>query len=222
MKQSESAALERGPATSKGAATRQRILDAACDLVFERGAVGLSLDEILAVTGTSKSQLYHYFADRSDLIHAVVARQGERVLDLQRPALEDVDGWEALRRWRDSVVGVVEALGCRGGCPIGSLADELAELDEQARTQAASIFEKWQDLLVDALRAMVRGGQLHPNADLDHLALATLASLQGGLLLSKTTRTAAPIEVALDAAIAHLRTYALESTGRPPANRARS
>ena len=213
VSQSETAAVERAPATSKGAATRQRILDAACDLVFERGAVALNLDEVLAATGTSKSQLYHYFADKSDLIRAVVARQGERVLDLQRPPLAAVDGWEALRRWRDSVVGVVEGLGCRGGCPVGSLADELAELDDQARTEAASIFERWQHLLEGALRAMVAAGQLRPDADLDRLALATIASLQGGLLLAKTTRTTTPLEVALDAAIAHLRTYAVDSTG---------
>jgi TetR/AcrR family transcriptional regulator, transcriptional repressor for nem operon len=222
MDEAETGVVERGPATSKGAATRQRILDAACDLVFERGALGLNLDEVLAVTGTSKSQLYHYFADKSDLIHAVVARQGERVLDLQRPVLGDVDGWEALRRWRDSVVGVVQGLGCRGGCPIGSLADELAELDDQARTEAASVFEQWQELLGDALRAMVVAGQFRPDADLDQLALATLASLQGGLLLSKTTRTTVPLEVALDAAIAHLRTYAVEPTGRPRSTRRRS
>ena len=214
MNQPQTAPVERGPATSKGAATRQRILDAACDLVFERGAVALNLDEVLAVTGTSKSQLYHYFADKSDLIRAVVARQGERVLDLQRPVLEEVDGWDALRRWRDFVVGVVAGLDCRGGCPVGSLADELAELDEQARTEAAAIFQRWRDLLTDALRAMVLAGQIRPDADLDGLALATVASLQGGLLLSKTTRSTVPVEVALDAAIAHLRTDAVEPTGR--------
>jgi TetR/AcrR family transcriptional repressor of nem operon len=215
VNQSQTAPDERGPATSKGAATRQRILDAACDLVFERGALALNLDEVLAVTGTSKSQLYHYFADKSDLIRSVVARQGERTLDLQRPALEEVDGWEALGRWRDSVVGVVASLDCRGGCPVGSLADELAELDEQARTEAASIFERWEDLIVGALSAMVVAGQLRQDADLDRLALATIASLQGGLLLAKTTRTTVPLEVALDAAIAHLRTYAVESPARP-------
>jgi TetR/AcrR family transcriptional regulator, transcriptional repressor for nem operon len=220
--QPETAAVERGPATSRGAATRQRILDAACDLVFERGALALNLDEVLAVTGTSKSQLYHYFSDKSDLIRAVVARQGERVLDLQRPVLGDVDGWEALARWRDFVVGVVAALGCRGGCPVGSLADELAELDEQARIEAASIFDRWEDLVVAALRAMVVAGQLRADADLDGLALATLASLEGGLLLSKTTRTTVPVEVALDAAIAHLRTYAVEPAGRPRSARRRS
>ena len=212
MNKPETATPGRGAATQRGLATRQRILDAACDLVFERGAGALSLDNILAATGTSKSQLYHYFADKSGLIRAVVARQGERVLDLQRPVLGEVDGWEALVRWRDFVVGVVESLGCRGGCPIGSLADELAELDEQARAEAASIFGQWQALLVGALGAMVAAGQLRADSDLENLALATLTSLEGGLLLSKTTRTTAPVEVALDAAIAHLRTHAVESS----------
>ena len=210
MSQPETAGVGRGP-TSRGLATRQRILDAACDLVFERGAGALSLDDILAATGTSKSQLYHYFADRSDLIRAVVARQGERVLDLQRPVLGEVDGWEALVRWRDFVVGTVGGLGCRGGCPVGSLADELAELDDQAREASAAIFERWQELLVDAFAAMVAAGQLRPDADLESLALSTLSSLEGGLLLSKTTRTTLPVEVALDAAIAHLRTHAVDA-----------
>ena len=212
----ETVTVEREPATSRGVATRRRILDAACDLVFERGAMAVTLDEILAATGTSKSQLYHYFGDRSDLIRAVVARQGERVLDLQRPVLGAVDGWEALGRWRDFVVDVVEDLNCRGGCPVGSLADELAELDEQARIEAASVFEQWQALLVGAFRAMVATGELQREADLHRLALATLASLEGGLLLAKTTRTTAPVEAALDAAIAHLRAFAVEPGGRPP------
>jgi AcrR family transcriptional regulator len=219
VNQPETANLERERSTSRGVATRQRILDAACDLIFERGAAAVSLDEILAATGTSKSQLYHYFADRSDLIRAVVARQGERVLDQQRLALGDVDGWEALGRWRDSVVGVVEGFGGRGGCPVGSLADEMAEVDEQARIEAASVFQRWHALLAGTLRAMVAAGQLEPDADLDRLALATLASLQGGLLLAKTTRTTVPLETALDAAIAHLRAFAIEPGRRPRSTR---
>jgi AcrR family transcriptional regulator len=207
--------VEREPTTSRGVATRQRILDAACDLIFERGATAVTLDEILAATGTSKSQLYHYFADRSDLIRAVVARQGERVLDQQRLALGDLDGWEAFSRWRAFVLSVVESLGARGGCPVGSLADEMAEVDEQARLEAATVFERWQALLADTLRAIVAAGQLQPDADVDRLALATLASLQGGLLLAKTTRTTAPLEAALDAAIAHLRAFAAQPARRP-------
>src|SRR5262249_13158803 len=93
--------------------------------------------------------------------------------------------------------------------------DELAELDEPARIEAASVFEQWQALLVDAFRAMVATGQLQPDADLDRLALATLASLEGGLLLAKTTRTTVPVEAALDATIAHLRAFAVAPGRRP-------
>jgi hypothetical protein len=93
--------------------------------------------------------------------------------------------------------------------------DELAELDEQARIEAASVFEQWQALLVGAFRAMVATGQLQREADLHRLALATLASLEGGLLLAKTTRTTAPVEAALDAAIAHLRAFAVDPGGSP-------
>jgi TetR/AcrR family transcriptional repressor of nem operon len=196
------------PPTAKGRATRDRIIDAACDLVFERGAATLNLDDVRAATGTSKSQLYHYFADKSDLLHAVVVRQSERVLDLHRPVLASVDGWAALRRWRNLVVRLVRAARCHGGCPVGSLANELAEVDELSRVQLVEVFGEWERMLVDALRRMVDQGELVADADVDDLALATMASLQGGLLLSKTNRSPRPIEVALDAALAHIRSAA--------------
>ena len=194
--------------TPKGIATRQRIIDAACELVFERGAAAVSLDDVLAATGTSKSQLYHYFTDRPGLIRAIVTRQGERVLGLHSSVLGSVDRWEALYRWRDFVVAAVRETDCRGGCPVGSLASELAELDEQSRLGLASVFARWGDMIAAALRAMAANGQLDPDADVSRLALATLASLQGGLLLAKTSRSVVPLEIALDAAIAHLRASA--------------
>ena len=196
------------PPTAKGRATRDRIVDAACDLVFERGAATLNLDDVRAASGTSKSQLYHYFVDKTDLLHAVVVRQSERVLDLHRPVLASVDGWAALRRWRNLVVRLVRAARCHGGCPVGSLANELAEVDELSRVQLVDVFGEWQRMLVGALQRMVEHGELTADVDVEELALATMASLQGGLLLSKTNRSPRPIEVALDAAVAHIRSHA--------------
>lgn len=195
------------PTTAKGRATRDRIVEAACDLVFERGVASLNLDDVRKMTGTSKSQLYHYFRDKDDLIHAVVVRQGERVLGAHRPALEAVDGWARLKRWRDLVVRLVRAVEWHGGCPVGSLANELAESDELSRLRLVEIFDEWQGMLADALNRMVADGQLRRGTDVSKLATATMASLQGGLLLTKTTRSARPLEVALDAAIAYLRTF---------------
>src|SRR5205807_7208587 len=74
--------------TARGAATRSRIVDAAADLIYERGVDRTSLDEVMATSGVSKSQLYHYFADKDALVLEVIARQTERVLDAQQPHLE--------------------------------------------------------------------------------------------------------------------------------------
>jgi AcrR family transcriptional regulator len=196
------------PKTAKGRATRDRIVDAACDLLFERGVASLNLDDVMRVTDTSKSQLYHYFKDKDDLIHAVVVRQGERVLAVHRSALGVVDGWATLKLWRDLAVRLVLAVECHGGCPVGSLANELAELDEISRRQLVDIFDQWQAMLVDAFDRMVVKGHLREGTNASDLAIATMASLQGGLLLVKTTRSVRPLEVALDSAINYIRTFA--------------
>jgi len=196
------------PTTRKGRATRDRIVDAACDLVFERGVAGLNLDEVREATGTSKSQLYHYFEDKSDLIKDVVDRQAERVLAIHRPALDAVDGWTALRRWRNLVLRLVRAAGCHGGCPVGSLANELAELDESSRLRLSDVFAQWEEMIAQALQRMVDRGELATSADVKQLSIAMMAALQGGFLLSKTRRSVRPLEIALDAAFDYVKAAA--------------
>ena len=73
--------------TARGATTRARIVEAAADLIYAHGVERTSLDDVMAASGASKSQLYHYFADKDALVLEVIARQTERVLDAQRPYL---------------------------------------------------------------------------------------------------------------------------------------
>ncbi len=195
--------------TRRGERTRARIVDAAADLVQTRGARATTLDDVRLATRTSRSQLFHYFpGGKADLIRAVAARQTERVLAGHRRYLDRLDSFEMLAEWRDAVVATQRDVHCVGGCPLGSLASEVAEHDEQTRFLLAGSFAYWQALLSRGLRAMQRRGELRPDADVDALALATLASLQGGLLLTQTARDPGPVTVALDAALAHLRSYA--------------
>ncbi|MEE4544996.1 TetR/AcrR family transcriptional regulator [Streptomyces sp. V4-01] len=190
--------------TRKGQATRARIVAAASALVFERGVAGTSTDDVRAAAGVSTSQIYHYFADKSALVRAVIAHQTEAVLDAQRPLLGRLDSMEALRAWRDLVVGLQRERQCEGGCPIGSLAGELAEIDPEARAELAAGFARWEDGIRSGLRAMRDRGELRPGADPDRLSLAILAALQGGLLLTQTRRETAPLEAALDTMLAHV------------------
>jgi TetR/AcrR family transcriptional regulator, transcriptional repressor for nem operon len=91
-----------------------------------------------------------------------------------------------------------------GGCPLGSLASELADRSESARTMLEHGFALWESHLVRGLRAMRDRGALRLEAKPEDLATAVIAALQGGLLLAQTARTSRPLELALDMAIDHI------------------
>ena len=139
------------PVTGKGRATRERIIDTAADLIYERGVAAVTLDARPRRDGTSKSQLYHYFADKDDLVHAVIERQRERVLAFHAPKLDSLSSWDDIGRWRDAIVAAQAERQCRSGCPLGSLASALAELDDAARSRLSDAFTSWQQLLADGL-----------------------------------------------------------------------
>ncbi len=191
--------------TRKGTATRARIVSAAAELMFRDGVAGTSTEDVRSAAGVSNSQLYHYFADKAELVRAVISHQTEQVLAGQQPLLGSLDSMAALTAWRDLLVRYQRAVGCVGGCPVGSLANELADTDAATRAALVEGFTRWDTAIRDGLRAMHARGDLRDDADPDSLALGTLAALQGGLLLTKTLRDVAPLEAALDTAIAAIR-----------------
>jgi TetR/AcrR family transcriptional regulator, transcriptional repressor for nem operon len=195
------------PVTDKGRATRDRVLDAATELVFEHGVAGTTLDGVRAAANVSKGQLYHYFADKDDLLHAVIERTVQQVLDAQ-PRLKNLCSWAAIAAWFDDLVQLQVDRHAIGGCPIGSLAHELGETNEQARTELAAGFDRWEAPLAEGLRQMQADGKLRRGAHPARLATATLAMIQGGLILTQTRRDPRQLRVALDAAYAYLRSFA--------------
>jgi TetR/AcrR family transcriptional repressor of nem operon len=169
--------------TRKGEQTRQRIVAAAARLMYEQGVAEATLEEVRAAAGVSGSQIYHYFADKQALLLAVIEYQTEAVLDLQRPHFGSLDTISGLRQWRDALVEYQRRLQCRGGCPIGSIGSEVAETNPEARLAVASGFLRWEAAIRAGLHSMHARGEL--DGDPDDLALATLAALQGGLLLTQ-------------------------------------
>jgi len=197
----------RGPRlTERGRATRARIVQAAADLMFRQGVAGTSIPDVLAAAGVSASQLYHYFEDKHALVRAVIVHQCEFALGVQ--AQFPLDSLAALEAWRDAVLALQAERNCAGGCVIGSLASELADSDPEARADLQAGMSRWEHAIRDGLTAMRDRGELRPDADPDRLALVVLAALQGGLLLAQVHRESTAVKVALDAAIAHVASFA--------------
>jgi TetR/AcrR family transcriptional repressor of nem operon len=183
------------PTTDRGRATRERILERASELFYRHGVTATGLDQVIAASGTGKGQLYHYFADKRALVHAVIERQIQAVLDAQQPSLDRVSSPAGLRAWGDELIAAYEAAEHPLRCPLGALAAELAEGDPDARAALDQGFSTWTAALAGALRR-ARGP-----ADAETLATALLAAYQGGLLLSQARGDLAPLRAALDVAL---------------------
>lgn len=198
----ETAGLQR--LTRKGQATRDRIVEAAAGLMFRQGVAGTTTEQVQVAAGVSASQIFHYFGDKRALVQAVIAYQAEAVLTAQQPLLAKLDSMEALRAWADLYVSVEEQLKYEGGCPLGSLGSQLAETDAAARQDVERGLARWEEAIRDGLRAMYARGDLRRSADPDALALALLAALQGGLLMTQIRRDPAPLRTVLDVVLAHI------------------
>ncbi len=195
------------PLTARGEATRQRLVRAAVDAISEHGVAGLSLDRVLASAGASKGQLYHYFAGRDALLLAAVHETGVDVLTRQDELMGDLSDWDAIARWFDCLVELQVSGDSRGGCPLASLTGALADRDEAARDLLVEAFDAWEARLARGLSTMRDAGLLDRASDPDQLATATMAAVQGGLVLTQVRRDPTQLRIALDAAMSHLRNH---------------
>src|SRR2546421_12580107 len=63
---------------------RQRLLDTAATLFYERGIPNVGINELVDQAGVARMTLYHHFASKDELVTATLARRGEsRRADLQ-------------------------------------------------------------------------------------------------------------------------------------------
>ncbi|GIH50063.1 TetR/AcrR family transcriptional regulator [Microbispora rosea] len=190
--------------TARGAKTRARIVAAATDLMYVKGVGATTLDDVLAASGVSKSQLYHHFDGKDALVRAVIDNVGERVIEREREALGHVSTIRGLRRWRDVLVQNNALRHGAYGCALGSLASEVSDHDALAREALSRLFAEWQGLLAGVLRRLQDDGVLPPDASVDQLATGLMAALQGGYMLAQTARDVTPMATAIDMVLAHI------------------
>jgi len=189
--------------TAKGAATRARIIAGAAELIREYGVAGITLDDVRAHTATSKSQIFHYFPEgREELLLEVARHEAGRVLDDQRPHLDELTSMGAWRRWRDVVVERYRTQGPR--CPLHALTSHLGASTPGAQAVVRELMRDWERPLREGLATMRARGDLPADLDVDRRAQAILAAVQGGVQLLMATGSSQHLESALDLALAGL------------------
>jgi AcrR family transcriptional regulator len=189
--------------TAKGLATKQRIVEGAAGHLRSDDPGEVTLDDIRAVTRTSKSQLFHYFpGGKEELLLAVARHEAARVLDDQQPFLGSLTTWAAWEDWREAVVARYRAQGSR--CPLASLMSQVGSVAGAAEV-ATTLLATWQAHVGRGIAAMQDDGLVDAALDPDRTAAAFIAEIQGGVAVLRSTGSTLHLEAVLDLMIGRLR-----------------
>lgn len=192
--------------------TRQALIDTAMRLFAEKGYHATSIAEILKTAGVNSGSLYHYFPGKQDLLLAVLDDYHAGIDSmLLEPAWQDVGDpigriFALLGFYRELLVST----GFFYGCPIGSLALEIHEPDPAVRERLEANFEAWRSAVAGCIREASL--DLPEGSNPESLATMVLTSMEGGVMLSRTYRSAEPF----DQAVGELRCLFHALTGSKP------
>ncbi|TDD63823.1 TetR/AcrR family transcriptional regulator [Actinomadura rubrisoli] len=176
--------------------TRTRLLEASAQLFREQGYAGTGLKQITAAGGAPWGSLYHFFpGGKEQLGVEAVAHSGSRYLrlfDLVFDRAED----DVVRSVRDFFQLSAEALhksDWADGCPIATVALEVASTSEPLRHACVEVFASWRESIARRL-----AGAGIPEARAADLATYVLCAFEGAIVLSRTDRDTRPLRVTAD------------------------
>jgi AcrR family transcriptional regulator len=166
---------------SKGAASRATILHTAAKLATMRGLDGLSIGDLAAEVGMSKSGLYAHFKSKEELelatIEAAAAIFESEVL---HPTARAHAGAERLGALADAFLSHVERRVFPGGCFFAAVASELDTRPGPARDSVVAELDTWQSLLRQCLLDAQASGEIHPKAEIAQAVFEIQAMMLAG------------------------------------------
>lgn len=179
--------------------TRERILEASGELFRRHGYAGTGIKAILNASRTPYGSLYHFFPGGKEELGVEALRAGgvmyrELVEMFFEPGIDLVT---ATNNFFDGAAAVVEATNYEDACPIATVALEVASTNEPMRDAAAEAFESW----LQVVRSRLRSSGVTPKRS-QEVAVELFCLVEGAFLLSRTTRSTKPIEIAGRAASA--------------------
>ena len=165
------------------------MLDAAIAVMREHGAVGLSIDEVLARSGAPRGSVYHHFpGGRAELLRCTLDHAGESYAGMiERAATGGASAVieRMVKFWREVLVDS----DFRAGCPVVAAAVNPGQGGGDLAARAAVVYARWHCAVADAFAA---DGAPRPRAE--DLATTALAALDGASSLSRVRRDLAPLD----------------------------
>ncbi|WP_331273174.1 TetR/AcrR family transcriptional regulator [Motilibacter deserti] len=181
--------------------TRERLVEAMQDLLWERGYVGTSPRAVQERAGAGQGSMYHHFRGKADLAAAALERTAR---DLGGRTEEVLTGaGSPLERLTLNLTRERDVLR---GCRVGRMTqDPEVVADDKLRAPVDEAFRWVRRMYADVLAEAVAAGELPDTIDPQQVAATLVAVVQGGYVLARASGNPADFALAVDGALSLLR-----------------
>lgn len=193
-----------------GQTTREQFLETTCDLMEAQGYHATSLNQIIHESGAAKGSLYYHFPEgKEELAAEAIDLTGRNVSQRIRANLTDEPDpveavWAFVRRIADNV----EESGYQAGGPLMTVAMETVTSNERINLACREAYGR---LVIAFMEKLVAGGYSEKRAG--ELAFFIVMAIEGGIILSRTQHTGAPLLLVADELKRMLKNELLKGSG---------
>jgi TetR/AcrR family transcriptional repressor of nem operon len=154
---------------------------------------------VLQAARVPKGSFYYYFPSKEAFGLEVIAQFAAAYLARLEQYLGDTtcSPLTRLRRHLEETLARFERRGCRGGCLIGNLSQELADQNAALGAQLDAVLTSWRERYAQLFRDAQAVGELRADLDPEALADFYLNSFEGALLRAKVSKSPEPLRVFL-------------------------
>lgn len=191
---------------TKGERMKRTIAAATAPLFNRQGFAGASMTDIMAATGLGKGGIYNHFRSKEELAVAAFDFSVALIRDRLDAALENKD------TAADRLLAMAQVFALHvtnppvpGGCPLFNTAVDSDDTHPEMRDRAREALDRWHNLVRGTVRKGIARGEFRPDIDVDTFATLFIASLEGGIALSRLNGTEVHIQRVLAAMAREIR-----------------
>ncbi len=179
---------------AKGLKTKERILTGASQIFNRKGIASTSVNDLLQATQTTRGNLYFHFSGKQELALAVLEREQRLFMEFLDRALAEGTPGEALKRFLRWACLRHQRSRFVGGCLFGNTALEASDTNPAFSALVSQVFNDWTAKIEERVRQAQQTHEIRNDLPAANLATLIVATLEGGIMQARLTKSEAPLK----------------------------
>ena len=188
------------PKTKSKQETKEALLEAGTELMFEKGYTNTGIAEILKKVNVPKGSFYYYFDSKEDFAVEIINHfdcfyRTEVLSVLRDKSQTPLKRLKAYcKRGKETFMDA----DCKKGCIIGNLSQEMASQSECLRKKLFEVISDWSNEFALCIKEGQEMGEIKEDFQPEELAEMFLSGWQGAVMRGKTTRDTKPLDIFIE------------------------